>query len=106
MPRMGVIPFTTDEFYECCQEIYSDGKHVPHQAWVDSIGDDVILIRVAFPEEFCKRCAARLEALRILLYSRFGYGLAITYLIYSSDLEELGIRQRSEGLQRSFLRLD
>lgn len=103
---MAILPFTPDELYASCLEVYADGQHAPYQAWIDTLGDDVVLIRVSFPEEFCGRCAARLETLRILLHAKHGYTSDITFLIYSSDLEELDIKRRSEGLQRSFLPLD
>lgn len=103
---MATVPFTPDQLYAACLEVYADGEHAPHQAWIDSLGDDVVLIRVSFPEEFCGRCAARLETLRILLHQTHGYTSDITFVIYASDLEELGIKRRSELLQRAFLPLD
>lgn len=103
---MSLVPFTPDDVYAACGEIYADGEHIPHQVWIDSLGDDVVLIRVSFPEEFCQRCAARLETLRIALHARHGHEHQITFLIYGQDLDQLGIRDRSEGLQRAFLALD
>lgn len=103
---MAIVPFTPEQLYAACQDVYADGEHMPHQAWIDTLGDDVVLIRVSFPEEFCGRCAARLETLRILLHAQYGYTSDITFLIYGTDLEELGIKSRSEGLQRTFLPLD
>lgn len=103
---MAVLPFTPDQLYETCAEVYADGEHAPHQVWIDALGDDVVLLRVSFPEEFCGRCAARLETLRILLHAQYGYTADITFVIYASDLDALGIKRRSELLQRTFLTLD
>lgn len=103
---MATVPFTPDDLYAACEDIYADGDHVPHQVWIDTLGDDVVLIRVSFPAEFCQRCVARLEALRISLHARHGHEMAITFLVYGQDLEDLGIKRRSEGLQRAFLPLD
>lgn len=103
---MNSIPFTPDDLYAACQEIYADGEHAPHQAWIDTLGDDIVLVRVSYPVEFCGRCVARLEALRIALHARHGHECQITFLVYGQDLEQLGIRDRSEGLQRAFLPLD
>lgn len=103
---MASIPFTPDDLYAACEDLYLDGEHIPHQAWIDTLGDDVVLIRVSYPEEFCRTCVARLEALRISLHARHGHDFRITFLVYSEDLEDLGIRRRSECLQRAFLPLD
>lgn len=106
MPTMAIVPFTPEQLYEACLSVYADGEHAPHQAWIDTIGDDVVLVRCSFPDEFCGRCAARLEALRVLLHATYGYTSDITFVIYGTDLDELGIRRRSELLQRAFLPLD
>lgn len=98
------VPFTPDELYATCLEVYADGEHAPHQAWIDTLGDDVVLVRVSFPDEFCGRCAARLETLRILLHQKYGYTSDITFVIYASDLEDLGIKKRAAALQDLFLR--
>lgn len=103
---MANVPFTPDDLYAACLEVYADGEHAPHQAWIDTLGDDVVLVRVSFPEEFCGRCAARLETLRVMMHARYGYTADITFLVYGEDLEQLGIKRRSEGLQRAFLTLD
>ena len=103
---MAIVPFTPDDLYAACLEVFADGEHAPHQAWIDTLGDDVVLVRVSYPEEFCGRCAARLETLRVMLHARHGYTSDITFLVYGSDLEELGIKARSENLQRVFLTLD
>lgn len=106
MHGMAAVPFNSDQLYECCLEVYSDGEHAPYQAWIDTLGDDVVLVRVSFPDEFCGRCAARLETLRILLHQKYGYTFDITFAIYSSDLEELGIKKRAAALQSLFLGLE
>lgn len=103
---MAAVPFSAEDLYAACQEVYGDGEHIPHQAWIDTLGDDVVLVRVSFPEEFCTRCVARLEALRVKLHANHGHDVAITFLVYGQDLEELGIRDRSEHLQKVFLPLD
>lgn len=100
---MANIPFTPEQLMEACVQVYADGEHCPHQAWIDTLGDDVVLLRVSYPDEFCGRCAARLETLRVMLHAAHGYTADITFLIYGQDLEDLGIKRRSEGLQRAFL---